>query len=461
MSQEVHNTNRQLLSELAISAFLGFVFLIVVLGIAHQHKVTKDLTKEGINSLVTQSLDAVHDLDRKVELLVFVKPGFQAESVRDLLDKYKAENPEYFSYTLVDPEADPLKAKEYQITAEMQGVLLALDDSGREERVSGINEDEVTNALIRLRRNQVLTLYSIEGHGELQLEDSEAEGLSSFRNALRQEGFVAYPLQLFTETQVPEECSVLLIAGPTQPLQADEEAKVTDYLKSGGNLVIMLDEQTPAYYSNLIDSFGLRAPPKVIVDMSLGQEQYFRTLAVQAAPDHPIVDRFRNAAQFFFGRPVEGFDNEKTGWKGRSILFTGNQNIYTVDPSQLNSEQQIAPEKAEAQSLVAVSEFQLPEAQEQEEQEESWSRIVALGDAQFVNNRMLNAGGNRDLIMNSLQWLCQRESFITVREPLEDAQPVMLSSRDASVYKFLFWFFSPLLLAGLGYITYRNRQLRA
>jgi ABC-type uncharacterized transport system involved in gliding motility auxiliary subunit len=43
------------------------------------------------------------------------------------------------------------------------------------------------------------------------------------------------------------------------------------------------------------------------------------------------------------------------------------------------------------------------------------TRIVALGDSDFVTNETLGFAGNRDFFMNTLNWLSQQENLIAIR----------------------------------------------
>ena len=43
------------------------------------------------------------------------------------------------------------------------------------------------------------------------------------------------------------------------------------------------------------------------------------------------------------------------------------------------------------------------------------TRIVAIGDSDFASNGWLGIPGNRDLFMNSVNWLAQQENMISIR----------------------------------------------
>ena len=43
------------------------------------------------------------------------------------------------------------------------------------------------------------------------------------------------------------------------------------------------------------------------------------------------------------------------------------------------------------------------------------TRIVAIGDSDFASNSYVGVAGNRDLFLNTVNWLAQQENLISVR----------------------------------------------
>ena len=43
------------------------------------------------------------------------------------------------------------------------------------------------------------------------------------------------------------------------------------------------------------------------------------------------------------------------------------------------------------------------------------TRLVAIGDSDFASNGALGVSGNRDLFLNTINWLAQQENLIAIR----------------------------------------------
>ena len=79
------------------------------------------------------------------------------------------------------------------------------------------------------------------------------------------------------------------------------------------------------------------------------------------------------------------------------------------------------------------------------QQAPSFSRIVVFGDSDFVTNGYLGIPGNRDLFLNSVNWLAQQENLISIRPKDPEDRRVSLTSDQA---KLIFWL-SILIIPGL------------
>ena len=73
------------------------------------------------------------------------------------------------------------------------------------------------------------------------------------------------------------------------------------------------------------------------------------------------------------------------------------------------------------------------------------TRLVVFGDSDFVTNGYLGIPGNRDLFLNSVNWLAQQENLISIRPKDPEDRRVTLTADQA---KLIFWL-SILIIPGL------------
>jgi ABC-type uncharacterized transport system involved in gliding motility auxiliary subunit len=88
------------------------------------------------------------------------------------------------------------------------------------------------------------------------------------------------------------------------------------------------------------------------------------------------------------------------------------------------------------------------------------SRMVVIGNSEFLNNATINQLGNRDLLLNSLGWLAREEGLIQIRgrDPL--SQPIILSDQAENVLRIASIIGWPLFVSSLAtvFMLLRRRE---
>ncbi len=150
-------------------AFVGIIF--VVNYIVFQNPKSWDMTADKSNTLAPETLQALATLPEKVTATAFYTASLNSASADELLLKFKTNSGGKFDYRFVDPDLDPLAAREAGITGDGK-IMLQMGD--RKEIASFANETELTKTLIRLISPQARVVYFLEGHGEPTLDSKRA-----------------------------------------------------------------------------------------------------------------------------------------------------------------------------------------------------------------------------------------------------------------------------------------------
>src|SRR5439155_17550082 len=76
---------------------------------------------------------------------------------------------------------------------------------------------------------------------------------------------------------------------------------------------------------------------------------------------------------------------------------------------------------------------QTKESKESEKKPET--RLVAFGDSDFASNAALGVQGNRDLFLNTVNWLAQQENLISIRprDP-EDRRITLTADQERRIF---------------------------
>ena len=86
------------------------------------------------------------------------------------------------------------------------------------------------------------------------------------------------------------------------------------------------------------------------------------------------------------------------------------------------------------------------------------TRVVAFGDSDFASNAALGVQGNRDLFLNTVNWLAQQENLISIRPNDADDRRITLTADQERRIFFLTVLIVPGLILLAGVQTWWRRR---
>jgi ABC-type uncharacterized transport system involved in gliding motility auxiliary subunit len=98
---------------------------------------------------------------------------------------------------------------------------------------------------------------------------------------------------------------------------------------------------------------------------------------------------------------------------------------------------------------------------EESEEEKPEARLVVFGDADFATNELFEAYRNRDLFVNSVNWLMGDVEAISIRPKLSRASRFQLSSNQFLRIRSLSLFVLPEVIALIGVFVWWSRRRAA
>ncbi len=107
-----------------------------------------------------------------------------------------------------------------------------------EKRSEEVQEEDLTNAIIKVGRSEAKKIYFIQGHGEKDPADAERTGYSEAKKAMEGQGYKVETANLVSEGKVPDDAKVLIEAGPTTEPLPQEIQFIKDFLNKGGGGIL-------------------------------------------------------------------------------------------------------------------------------------------------------------------------------------------------------------------------------
>jgi ABC-type uncharacterized transport system involved in gliding motility auxiliary subunit len=463
------------IASVGVLVFLGI--LVAVNYLSTRRNTRWDLTANKQYSLSEQTVKLLQGLKSPVKFMVFDQEA-NFERFRPRLTSY-AYNSNQVQVEYIDADRRPVQTRQYNV--DTYGTVV-LEYMGRTERVTSDSEQDLTNALIKLLNPQMRKVYFLSGHGEKDPGSSDRSGYSGISDALKRDNYQFDKLVLAQTNEIPADATMIVIAGPRTDLLEQEVPILEEYLsKKAGKMLVMLDPsddlkqptQMPRL-AGLLKEWGIDATNTVVVDLS-GRTQV-ATVPVSAPPypGHAITQNFGLITMFPLVRAITPAMDAPQGHMGQSFVQTAQRswaetNLASLeDPSKLAAE----PEKGDLAGPVSIAvatavpapSTDKPDATPAsnppaaEEAPKPETRVAAIGDSDFAANAYLGIEGNRDLFMNTVNWLSQQEGLIAIR-PKEAADRRITLTANTSVG--MFWIsivIIPAIVLGAGVFTWWRRR---
>lgn len=435
------NTTAMGVGVIAILAALNF------LGYKHHSRI--DVTSEQLYSLSEQSKKIASSLSQDVKVIRFDKtPDVRT---RDLITEYRNVTGR-ITFEETDPQEKPLLANQYKI--ENFGDIVVVSGN-RNERVKDASEQAITNAILKVTRDTLKTICFVEGHGEKKLSSREADGYGSIEEALKNENYQVKTMNLVTENQVPSDCAVLVVVGPKQSFLSQEAAMIGKYLDAGGKAELLLDPETEPGLDDVLKAWNVELGNDVVIDSS-GLGRLFgagpEIPLARPSASHQITRDLETSAVFF---PLARSVSARSGGSvsPTEILETTDRSWAEVDIEALKKGGEVRlDEGKDKRGPVSIGVAASNTAGDKE------ARLVVIGDSDFAANGNLRVGANRDLFLNSINWLAQDEDLISIRPKSPTERAITMTESEQGFLPWLAMLIVPGALVGSGILVWLARR---
>ena len=457
-----------------LSAALGIVILGFLGFLSTRYNHRFDLSDSGVHTLSQQTTDLLESLDQDISITVFFNES-ESRSIAAILDRYAFAS-ERVKLRFVDPNAEPALVDELGFAREelATGIVRFSLDSGESTRLSTFSESDVTNALLKLVKSTGKKVYFLSGHNEREIDRSAdqtpgeempfaagAESYGRAADALVNETYEVESLLLASLQDVPSDASVLVIAGPTRPLLEGEIEALERYVEGGGGLFVAIDPRARTNLFDLLAGWGVTLGDDVIVDRALAVfGQATTPLAQEYDGSHPITARLREPAIFPMVRSIE-IDAEVAD--AFTILArTGPESWAERDLEEWRASGRAEYDEHDLLGPVPIAIAGSPRsesfASDSIGTDATPGRIVVFGDSDFASNEYLGALRNRDLFVNSINWLAGDVGRITVRPNVSRASSFQMTQAEFRVIQYVSLFVLPEAIAVIGVLTWWFRR---
>ena len=464
-------------ANMSVMIIIFLVIIGMVGAMSVRYKVRVDLTETGRYSLSPQTVKILRSLENDVEAVAFYRSDERTrQSMVDLLKEYSYYSPN-FKFWFVDPDKRPVETAKYGVTSYRTTLIRS---GGKQEIVGFESEEKVTNALLKVIKDEVKSIYFLKGHGENGLEDDQKTGYMLAKQAIEKENHKVQELLLVSEEQVPNDAAILVIAGPKADILPSELEKITRYVENGGSVLFLLDPGRTPEISRFLKDHGFSVGNDIIIDKQSQMigANYLTPVAMEYNQKHAIGRDFDFVTFFPVARSVEVKENPA---KGSFNLAKTGSSSWAKSKGRLDDDEvkfDPANDQRGPINLAAVAVFKVKESEaalataketsvatqetpdgKLKEGENRWGKIIVVGDSDFAGNAHLKLMGNKDFFLNLVSWLAEEASLISVRKKETGLTPLTLTDTQGNLVFWLSVIIGPslALAIGVGVVARRRR----
>ena len=239
------------------------------------------MSSTKIYEISDTSKDLLKELDHKVTLTVLAVKDETDDRITTFLSKYAGLS-KNVSVKWIDPVLHPSALTENN--AEKDTIVVKCEDTGKSTTVAFSDiivqdmssyyytgsasesefdgEGQLTSAINYVISDASQTVYRTSGHGESTFS-------TTISDLMKKNNYNVEELNLVMNTEIPDDCDLLMMYAPTNDLSQEEADVMKNYLKSGGKVMLILGDTTSEQLPNLmgiLSDYGMKEADGYIAD---------------------------------------------------------------------------------------------------------------------------------------------------------------------------------------------------
>ena len=434
-----------------------------------------DFTEKKLYSLSDETKNKVSELNNEITIqLINMK---DETYIKDYAKKYSAinKNIEVEEIDDISSRAD-LKTK-YNMQDTDELIVVKSNEKEKTLTMSDLytydystyqqidrTEEAITNAIVEITLEKKPKIYVFSGNTYYEPKT----GLSSVVTKLEEDSNEVEYLDILSKGDVPEDCDCLIITTLKSDLSELERDKILEYINKGGKLMILtsqniLDVDIPNFNS-ILSQYGMSISFGGVFEQDTAQ-------MLQNAPQFVItdisasfmsdIDMAMKACLVLPGK-IQFEDSDKLEELGveYEIIASTSEKSFVRTNFDISSYGRTAQD-AEASSSIVGAKITKSVSDDKK------SELIIFSNEEFASDMRIPVSNqyymyaidlynNKDVILNSISYLTQREDTITIRKT-DETQNYTVNEKENSIIQTII-FAAPAVIIVIGIVVWQVRR---
>ena len=456
------------------------IFIGINMGMQELELTPLDFSQEQLYTLTDESKEKVKDIDKDVHIYFI---GYTDEDTNlSLAKQYKNAN-EKIVAEAIDINNRPDLANKYGIESGTQGIIvecgekskvltasdLVTYDTTTYETIS-IAEEKLTSSILSVVADKVPKVYFLEGYSELTLTNS----MNLLNMYMQNEVMEVSSLDVLTTGKIPDDCDTLVITTPNKDFDDVATNAITDYINSGRNILwlnaAVTQNQDYPNVNKILAMYGVN-PFEAGIIRETDSSKMITESPDLIKPDlnasTVTKDLYTTTGVIFINATKININQdalEELKVTETELANASEDAYFRID---FNIQSNSAQEGEEKGPFVVGAELEKTIQEENEETGEKaiTSKLVIYGENFFISDFQLSQNSqyaavqlayNKDLVLNSIAYLTDREEDITARKNTGTVTYTATQEQDTIIRIIIFAV--PCVIILLGIIVWQVRR---
>ncbi len=314
-------------------------------------------------------------------------------------------------------------------------------------------EGQVTSAIEYVTSDDLPILYTLDGHGELELS-------TAVTDAIAKQNVEVKTLNLMTEEKVPDDAESIMIAAPTSDLSGEETDKIIDYLENGGHAIIFSDysETEMPNFKRVLENYGVKTVDGVVLEGD--SRNYGYQMPYYLLPnvnDSDVTANVIDSGKYVMmpiAQGIEKLDQVRDTLTINPILTTSNKAYSKTDIQNM--------ENYEKSDGDVEGPFDIGMYITESIDDEKETKIIYYSSSSILNDNVnqMVSGGNLELVTESVSAVSKSGDEASVSIPSKSLQTdyLTLTNYDASFWMIMSIIILPGLCLVCGLVIWLKRR---
>lgn len=448
------------------------VFILITYGMQKLELTPIDLTSNKAYTLSDMSKERVAKVEKDVNVYLI---GFtDDDSVTVIAKQYNKVNPK-INVEAIDIKQRKDLAEKYKISsADTNGIIV---ESGEKSKVlttndlvsydkdtyetTDVSEEKLTSAIMNITTDNIPNVYFLSNYSDISLES----GMSYLQIYLQNEIMNVNTVDILSKGNVPEDCDALVILTPEKDFEDVVANSIIKYINNGGNILWFNfaygTEKNLPNVNKVLETYGVN-PFSAGYIMESDTSKMISSAPYMILPEIEPSDVTSKLSSVLMVQPtkinISEFDRlNELKIENENLLVASSSSFFRTD---------FTTQSTTKTAQDAEGEFTIGAKLTKSLEGDKKSTLIIYGDNYLISDVPVSQNSttpiiatynNKDLVLNSIAYLTNREEDITIRKTKDDIVTYSATELEIRIIQIII-FAVPVIILIVGIVVWQVRR---